>query len=185
MANSKDNVSATKPKIGGAIWYAETDATMPTDAVTALGDGWVCVGYISEDGVKQTITRSNEQIKAWGGDVVDESQTEYSEETAFTMIEFLNPNVLKVGYGDDAVTGTDLNTGISVASSSDELPEKAWVIEKVLKKNVLMRTVIPSAKVTEVGEINFNDGSAAGLEVTLSAHPNASGKYHYDYFKKA
>lgn len=185
MANSKENVSATKPKIGGAIWYAETDATMPTDADTALGNGWNCVGYISEDGVKVTITRTNEQIKAWGGDVVDESQTEYKEEYEFTMIEFLNPNVLKVGYGDDAVTGTDLTTGISVSSSSEELPEKAWVIEKVLKGNVAMRTVIPSAKVIEIGEIDFNDSNAAGLNVKLSAHPDTGGKYHHDYFKKA
>lgn len=185
MANNKDKVSATKPKIGGAIWYAATDATMPTAADSTLGNGWTCVGYISEDGVKQTITRSNEQIKAWGGDVVSESQTEYSEEFEFTMIEFLNPNVLKIGYGDDAVTGTDLDTGISVASSSDELPEKAWVIEKVLKGNVAMRTVIPSAKVTEVGEIDYNDSTAAGLNVKLAAHPDASGKYHYDYFKSA
>ena len=38
-------------KVTGAIFTAPMTATVPTDATTALGSEFVCIGYTSSDGI--------------------------------------------------------------------------------------------------------------------------------------
>ena len=53
-ANVATNVSTGKPKVAGSIYRALRTAglTIPTDATTALASAFKCLGYISEDGLK-------------------------------------------------------------------------------------------------------------------------------------
>ena len=51
----------------------------------------------------------------------------------------------------------------------------------ILNGGYLKRVVIPSAKVTAVGDITYVDGQPIGYEVTLSAAPDSSGNTHYEY----
>lgn len=45
------NVTASKPKKGGAAFCAPAGTTLPTDTGTALAKEFTALGYISEDGV--------------------------------------------------------------------------------------------------------------------------------------
>lgn len=180
MANTA-NVAAGKPKIGGAINIADTSATLPTDATTALS-GFTLLGYVSEDGLTQTITRESDNIKAWGGDTILTVQTEFTEEFQFTLVEILDPNVKKVIFGDSNVTGA-LATGITASVNSTELAEHAWVIDMV-QHGATARIVIPNGKVTEIGDIVYADGDPIGYEVTVTALPDASGNCSYEYTVK-
>ena len=99
----------------------------------------------------------------------------------FTLIEALNVNALKLVYGDSNVTG-DLTNGISIKSAAEDLDYHSFVIEMVLN-GAIKRIVIPSAKVTEVGDITYADGEAIGYDTTLSAVPDAAGGTHYEYIK--
>ena len=184
MDNTATNVTTGKPKTGGAIFYAPTGSTLPTDAVTALDAAFVSLGYISEDGLSNENGPESDEINAWGGDVVYSYQTSRSDTFSFKMIEALNPDVLKVVYGDANVTG-DLATGLAVKANSDDLDEHAWVVEMVLRGGVVKRVVIPNGKVTEIDEITYADNEAVGYEVTISATPDASGNTHYEYLKSA
>jgi hypothetical protein len=181
MANTS-NVAAGKPKIGGAVSIAATTATLPTDATTALS-GFTNLGYISEDGLTQTITRDSEAIKAWGGDTVMTTQTDFGEEFSFTLLEVLSVDVKKAIYGDDAVTG-DLTTGITARVNSAELTAHAWIFDMV-QNGATVRIVIPNGKVSEVGEITYQDGEPIGYELTVTALPDASGNCSYEYTVKA
>ena len=98
------------------------------------------------------------------------------------MIEALNPDVLKTVYGDENVTGT-LAEGITVKANSQEQQAAAWVIEQVMRDGAHKRIVIPSAAVTEVGEITYSDGDAVGYETTITATPDEDGQTHYEYIK--
>lgn len=178
MANVA-NVTAGKPKIGGAIFVAPIGTTLPTDATTALDNAFVGLGYVSEDGLTQSITRDSEAIKAWGGDTVMTTQTDFAETFSFKLIEALSADVKKVIFGDSNVTG-NLTTGITTITNSKELPAKVFVIEMV-QNSAIVRKVIPNGKITELGDIVYSDGEAVGYEPTITALPDASGNASYEY----
>ena len=177
--NDVTKVTAGKPKVGGAIYVAPTGTTLPTDATTTLDAAFENLGYISEDGVTQNITRDSESIKAWGGDTVLTSQTDFAETFSFRMIEALNLAAKMVTFGADNVTGT-LATGVTVKTNAKELPAQSYVIEMV-QNGHLVRKVIPNAKVTELGEIQYVDGQAVGYEPTITALPDTAGNTSYAY----
>ena len=178
---SSSNVSAGKPKVTGAIFIAPVGTSLPTDSTTALNSAFVELGYASDAGVVNSESRETETIKAWGGDTVLKPFTGKEDTFQFTLIEALNVNALKLVYGDSNVTG-DLTNGITIKSAAEDLDYHSFVIEMVLN-GAIKRIVIPSAKVTEVGDITYADGEAIGYDTTLSAVPDAAGGTHYEYIK--
>ena len=182
MSNAQ-NVSAAKPKVGGAVWSAPLGTTLPTDALTALDDAFKSLGYISEEGLTNANSPESENIKAWGGDTVANVQTNKEDTFSYTLIEAMNVNVLKEVYGQDNVTGT-LETGITIKSNNKELEEHCLVVDMVLKGNILKRIVIPAGKVSEVGEISYVDNEVVGYETTVQAISDADGNTHYEYIQK-
>ena len=69
-----NNVTSAKPKVGGAIFSAPLGTPLPTDATTDLNAAFKPLGYVSEDGLVNENTASSENLKAWGGDIVDTVQ---------------------------------------------------------------------------------------------------------------
>lgn len=178
------NVSAAKPKLGGAVYRAPLGTALPTDATTNLNAAFVCLGYISEDGLTNANSPESDSVKAWGGDTVLTYQTGKEDNFSFTLIESLNVDVLKMIYGTNNVSGT-LAEGITIEANAEEAEEACYVVEMVMRNNAVKRIVIPDAKVAEIGDITYADQEVAGYEVTLGAMPDASGNTHYEYIKRA
>lgn len=177
--NTKTNVSVGKPNVSGAIYRAPIGTQLPTDATTALNSNFKCLGYLSEDGLTNSNSPESGEIKAWGGDTVYTYWSSKPDTFGFTLIECLNLDVLKTVYGDDNVTGS-LGTGITIKSNSKQQPNSAFVIEMLLN-GCVKRVVIPSAGVTEIGEISYSDEAVIGYATTLTAVPDATGNTHYEY----
>ena len=178
------NVTAAKPKVGGAIWCAPLGAALPTDAKSDLDPEFKSLGYISKDGLTNSNSPSNEKSAAWGGDTVLSLKTERPDTFQCTLIEAMSVDVLKTVYGADNVTGT-LETGITVKASADDLPFNAYVAETGLKNNVKTRVFSPCGSVTSLGDITYADGTAVGYQTTITAIADTDGKTHYEYMQSA
>lgn len=177
--NSADNVTVGKPNILGAIFTAPKGTTLPTTATATLNSAFDCMGYISEDGLKQEITRNSETIKDWGGNTVKTPQTEYEEKFTFTALEMLKKEVLKVMYGDSNVTET--TTLRTITANADELPERVWVFDMVMSNGKARRIVVPTARITSVGEVTYKNSEAVSSELEVTAVPDSSGNTSYTY----
>ena len=181
--NNSANVTAGTPKIGGAFFHAPLGTSLPTDAKTALDATFKNLGYISEDGLTEATSIDTSTVKAWGGDVVMVNQTGKTTTFSLTLIEALNEEVQKYTHGADNVTG-DLTTGMTVKNTSGELKPEVLVVEEIMNGNVLKRTVIPSGKITSIGDVSYKDGEPVGYNVTITASVDATGTASYDYYIK-
>ena len=184
MANEiKIKVSTAKPAVAGGIFMAPMSAVMPTDATSELGEGFVNLGAVSDDGVKNNTSRKVGSIKDWSGTEVLAPQEEFTDTFSFTLLDCKDPNVLKAAYGDSKVTG-NYEAGIKLDVSPDELEYKAWVIDTVLSEGDLKRIVIPKAKVTDIAEITYKNNDAIGYGLTLNASPDSTNSTHHEYIIK-
>lgn len=174
-------VTASKPKISGAILVAPLGTTLPTSASTELNDSFKQLGYISDDGVTNSNSPESDSLKAWGGDTVLTYQTSKEDTFKFTLIEALNTDVLKTVYGDSNVSVADVTNEISVKANSKELNANSYVIDMIMNNNMLKRIIIPSGKITEIGDISYKDEEAVGYELTITALPDSNSNTHYEY----
>ena len=182
MANAQ-NVSAAKPKIGGAIYAAALGTSLPTDTDTAL-TGFTSLGYVSADGLTNSTNIESEKVKSWGGDTVLVIQTSKEDSFKFNLIEVLNEDVIKTIYGDDNVSGT-LATGLTINVSSADVQEMSYVIDMVLRGDTKKRIVIPAAKVSAMEDIVYSDEAAIGYNVTVDCTPDTYANTHYEYIQRA
>lgn len=182
MGNTVSNVSAGKPKIGGAVFTAPLGTTLPTDATSSLGSAFKCLGYVSDDGVTNSNGPDTETVKAWGGDVVLITESEKTDEWQFTLIEVLNEDVLKVVYEDANVSGA-LSTGLTVRANNTPHTARVWVFDMKMTNGLPKRIVIPNAVISELGDIEYTDGDPIGYEITLMAMPGDSD-FGYDTHKE-
>ena len=177
--NTATNVSTGKPNIAGAVFRAPKTATVPTDATTQLGSDFVCLGYVSEDGLENDNEMDVSAIKAWGGMIVYRSLTELNDNFKLTLIESENVEVLKAVYGSENVTENDGEIVVDV--KADDPEEAIWVFELALRNGKIKRIVVPSGAITERESITYNDSDAIGYGITVSAYPDASGGTHKEY----
>lgn len=182
MANTATNVSTGKPNISGAVYVAPMTATLPTDATTALDAAFVCLGYVSEDGLENNNELDVSEIKAWGGNIVYRSLNGLDDTFSLSLIESENVDVLKNVYGDANVT-LDANDNVTINIVAEDPQEKIWVFELAMRGGRAKRIVIPDGAVTARETITYNDSDAVAYGITVSAYPDSTGKTHVEYLE--
>ena len=174
--------TAANVRVGvtGGIYRAPLASTLPTDALDPLDPAFVEAGYISDDGVSQSIDADVEDITAWqNGDVVRKVQTSHDLTYSFTLIE-TSAQSLEIYYGNYTVGDGAAPVSSTVEITGQQLPHGSWVLSVVDGTNVI-RIVVPDGQITERGEIAFQSEDAIGYEVTVSCFPDSSGVKAYMY----
>lgn len=184
MANTATNVSTGKPNISGAVYVAPLSTTLPTDATTALDAAFVCLGYVSEDGLENNNELDVSEIKAWGGNIVYRSLNGLDDTFSLSLIESENVDVLKNVYGDANVT-VDANGNVTINIVAEDPQEKIWVFELAMRGGRAKRIVIPDGAVTARETITYNDSDAVAYGITVSAYPDSTGKTHVEFLEAA
>lgn len=166
------NVLAGKPLATGGVLVAPLATAGPTNANTALNAAFKALGYVGEDGLTETVGRSTDKIKAWGGDVVKVLQTDFENTYTFSLIESADAEVLKAVNGSANVTTTaasaSMGTQHAVKVNSDTLPQQSFVFE-MKDGNARIRIYLPVAQIIEVGDVTYNDSDVISYELTVEA----------------
>jgi hypothetical protein len=175
------NVTTGKPsKVSGWVHVAPKGVALPTSTTESLDSSFFDLGYISDSGVVNSNSPSYDTVNAWGGDPVLRMLTEKDDTFQFALLEALNVNVLKTVYGEENVTISE-GGAISIKANSEEMDPMTYVFDMLLRGNVKKRIVLPSAVLTELGDITYADSDAVAYEVTLGCEPDESGNTHYEY----
>lgn len=183
-APSTANVISGKPKASGGVFRGPLSTTVPADATTALDTKMAGLGYVSSDGLTETIDKSTSKITAWGGDTVKVVQTEHSVTYKLTLIETGNPNVLKAVYGESNVTTVQATSSKGtlhkVLVNSKTTEAAAWDFE-MADAGKTIRIFVPNGQVTSVGDVTYSDEELVGYEIEIEALPDAAGNKAYKF----
>jgi hypothetical protein len=135
----------------------------PTDASTAL-TGFTDLGYLSEDGVTNSLSTSSTPIKAWQNNAT--VRTIITDGTETFQCVFIETKAETVGlyYG-----GTVDADGSIVSDPGANTPEQKMVFEYVDGAK-LVRAYAPKAQVTERGDTVWRNGEPVGYEVTITCN---------------
>lgn len=180
---SSANVTFSKPGASvnksGYIWVAPLGTTIPTDATTELGEAFVGLGYLSEDGLTEPASlTAGDDIVAAGGDTVAQADPTFSKTWTGTCIEALNEDLLRVAYGStnvkvDHPTTTKDGT-IIVKEQAGDLEHHVIVIDEILKGGRKRRNVMADATFLITGDISHVHTALVNFEFTINAYPTAS-----------
>lgn len=173
MALDSDNVRVA---VTGAVYVGPTSSSAPTGSSSTL-TGFTDLGYVSADGITETIDKTTSQIRAWqGGALVREVTSEGTYSVQLTFIE-TNQDVLELYFGS-SITSGELD-GDPTQSGG----RKSFVID-VVDGSIVERTYIPAGEVTAVGERVLASGEAIGYNVTITAYADTSNVTFKKWFSE-
>lgn len=182
--NDNANVTVSKGKVGGYIFYAPEGTALPADAKTPLAEAFINLGYVEKDGISSKNDKDSKAFEDLNGTIVYQTVTSRKETYEFSLIEALRVDVLKQAYGDGNVTGT-LETGITVKHTSTECPRGVYVFEFVLNGGIINRVVIPKGQVTEVSATDRKVDALFAYKTKLACYEDDKGVSVYEYYAKA
>lgn len=178
---NSDNIQVARPKATGVFRAAPAGTALPADATTALTSAFLELGFVSEDGIVESVDDTNEVLKEMGGAPVLDLKTATEVTYKLTPLE-TSYDVMVAILGAANVTKDADDELVSVTMDGSEAPSQVYVFDMRLRLGKVMRIVIPNGHVSEVGDVTYKAGQAMCPELTISCYPDSSGNYVYKYF---
>lgn len=181
---------APAPRVTGSVLYAPVGTPLPTSSYATVNAGFTDLGYIDENGLKQKETRSNKDVFVWGGGLLGNVQENYSRTMSFKLYQILDPNVLAAGFGNANITvsaATSQNGNeIAVQMNANLRDTLSWVFDGYYFTSAgyeaLVRVVIPTARIIEIGDVDFTNKDFTTIDVTkMQAFPDSQNNHGYMY----
>lgn len=174
--NNTDYVSTGKGVAGGYYLVVEkpsTAAALDTLIASLLSSsdrptGAVNLGYITSDGVTESISKSSTVETDMNGDPIITTGSDRTETWRMRFAEVKRKAVLELMYGAGNVSES---SGKIVAWHSNvDLPEMVHILDLVLKDGSRARRCMPQGQLTELGDLSINSTSILGRETTVSGN---------------
>lgn len=166
----------------GAVAVAPEGTTMPTDAKSALPSAWDDGGYVSEDGLSVTITRSTTPIRDWSKSAVRNLLTEFGGAISVAFLQ-VDEFAAKRMFGASNVTKTAATSiageVIKIAIGAELPPIEAWCFS-MKDGNARIRVVVPRGQMTDVNQVDFKPDVGNVIGGTLTCYDDGTG--HSIYF---
>jgi hypothetical protein len=164
MALTSANVRVA---VTGGVYRGATSAAAPTATDSTL-TGFTELGYVSEEGITESRSRSTNDIRAWqNGDVVRTVVTDSTVTFSFTLLE-TTQEVLEAYYGTTATTA--VGEGSIQILGAETGGRFSWVID-IIDGAHATRIYVPQGEVSEPGEITYANGDAIRYGFTITAYP--------------
>lgn len=165
----------------GAVAVAPEGTAMPADARTALTSAWDDSGYVSEDGLSVTITRSTTPIRDWSKAAVRNLLTEFGGAIAVSFLQ-VDEFAAKRMFGEDNVTVTAATTTtsevIKISIGAELPPIEAWCFS-MKDGDARIRVLVPRGQMTDVNQIDFKPDAGNIIGGTLTAYDDGTGNSIY------
>lgn len=173
-----------RPTVTGGIWRVPSGIALPTNAYTPRPGGLIRLGGVSDEGYTYQSERSVEKKKDWNGDKVRSIQTDKDDTLELTFIEFLNPAVMALAYGEANVTveaaTTEHGTHIAVRDVSEVLDHGAYLIDTFDGK-VKRRRCVADAQPSKIDPIVEKPGDWSVYKITFDLFPDSQGATNHSY----
>lgn len=166
----------------GAVACAPLGTTMPTSARAELTADWDSSGYVSEDGLSVTVTRSVTPIRDWSKNAVRNLLTEYDGAIALSFLQVDEFSAKRMfGETNVTVTAADATNGnrLNIAIGASLPPAEAWCFS-MKDGDARVRVLVPNGQMTEVNQIDFKPDAGNIIGGTLSTYDDGTG--HSIYF---
>lgn len=179
-------LAAPSPRTAGGVMRGALGAILPTTALGPITDASVVdLGIIGDTGLVRHEDRQNTDVYDWGGNLVATLQDRYGLTLTFKFLQVMNADVNKAVFGDSNVQVTPATTSqgteIRVLMNSKLLTTGCWVFDGVYQ-NINMRLVVPIARITQVGDVNWVHNRLCEYDVTLKPFPDSAGNHAYQYW---
>lgn len=180
--NNTADSTALKGVAGGYGFSAAISVTPPTDFSSTLANTFKNMGFISADGIEETVDVDTEEVTDLNGEVVCVLESKETEKITFTLISTTD-DALKEMHGHSNVTTASNKT--TVQHKAGSFTERVYVFDLLTKDGKKWRKVAPNAKVTSRGPIVSGAGNVYAREIELTCSPDASGVRVYDYIQRS
>ena len=157
----------------GSVYVAPVGTALPADSDTALAAAYVELGYVNEDGVTFSDSKTKDNIPAWQSlRPLRKVVTDASTTASFGLLQW-NAATLRLAFGGGAVTEPVEASGEFryEPPAPEAVDPRTMVIEWADGDNDY-RLVIPRGEVTEGVETNVTRTSASGLPITFESTPD-------------
>lgn len=177
--------SPDQSKTTGAVAVAPIGTTAPTDARTALPNTWASGGYIDENGIALSISKSFTTIKDWAMSVVRKALTDFDGTIALSFLqvdEFAAQRVLGTANVTKTAANTTHGEQLKLGVGPDVAPAESWCLS-MKDGNRRVRVYIPNGQITEIsGDVSFTPGAANIWPCTLSCYDDGTGHSIYVFY---
>lgn len=155
------------------VYVGDVGSTGPTNLTTAIDAAFDPVGLVDGDeGFTEGRDEDRADHYAWGGILIKTTRAHHKRTLRFVALEDNAITFGLVNPGSTTTTATGVDTRVVKTPVADP---RAFVFELSEGGSVQKRRHVPSAEVTEVGDIVDSEGNLVAYDITLSVYPASDG----------